>query len=89
MGKYRFISEYSDMILGADSLDIGSEVEVAVLGEGKASTMKIIHKVSRNSNVIKYDYTSEAELIAECPVEFDVSGEFVTDNDMTYVFLKE
>lgn len=87
MDKYAYVSEYEDLVLGADSIMLGAEVEVKT--EDGSQMMPIVHKISRNANVVRYDHMTEREIINSCPVDFDVSGEFVTDTDIVYVFLRK
>lgn len=81
------IGEYEDMRMFAKSLNVGDEV----LCEFDDNIIKteIVKRIYRSDDPEWYDNTTIENLReTDLGVEYDYSGEFITDGDCVYLFMK-
>ena len=81
------VGEYEDMRMFAKSLNVGDEVLCEL--EGRITKTKVVKVYFRSDDPDWYDNTS-IETLRETDLGFkcDYSGEFITDDDCIYLFMK-
>ena len=80
-------SEYDNMTVYLYGLYEGAGG--AVIFKDDVKCVKVVQIVSRNADVDKYDKTECWEELARDGLEWDISAEFIEDNDCYYVFMRE
>jgi hypothetical protein len=87
-----FFTDYDDMDLYTESFEIGSKawkVNKEENAETEIDEMKLVHMYSRNNDTEWYDDICENdEFIDVYNGEYDVSGEFILDNDCVYCYFE-
>lgn len=90
-----FESDYDNMILYVESFEFGAKAWVVnknyIEDEiPEVEEMIVACAIHRKDNPEKYDeYADDDNLMLAFNGAFDVSGEFVLDDDIVYVFLQE
>lgn len=90
-----FESNYDNMILYAESFEIGAKAWVVnkdyIEDEvPEVEKMKVVFALHRKDDEDKYDeFADDDNLMLAYDGDYDVSGEFVLDDDIIYVFLEE
>lgn len=90
-----FESDYNDMILYVESFEVGAKAWVVnknyIEDElPEVEDMVIVHAIHRRDDEEKYDeFADDDNLMIAYNGDFGVSGEFVLDDDIVYVFLEE
>ena len=88
---FPFMTEYDDMFIVANRIKLGEEGYVIenldTIPENEFSqAIKIVHIIRRSDNPKHYDDSTGEQLAVECPCEYDLSAEFVEDEESYYVF---
>ncbi len=90
-----FESDYDDMILYVESFEVGAKAWVVnknyIEDEvPEVEDMVVVYALRRKDDPKKYDeFADDDNLMLAYNGDFDVSGEFVTDDDIIYIFLEE
>lgn len=90
-----FESDYDNMILYVESFDVGAKAWVVnkdyIENEvPEVEDMVIAYAIHRKDDPEKYDeFADDDNLMLAYNGDFDVSGEFVLDDDIVYIFLQE
>lgn len=82
--KNLFMTDYEDMDLYAEALCLGAKAWKVNIENNTVEEM-IVSAVFRKSEDSEYN---QKDYLDEYDEEYDVSGEFITDNDCCYVFFK-
>lgn len=86
-------SDYDDMTLYVESFKVGARAWVVNKNYIEEETeevedMVVAYAFHRRDDEEKYDsYADEDNLMMAYDSDYDVSGEFITDDDIVYVFL--
>ena len=80
-------SEYDGMTVFLHGLCVGADGVIIFKDDFKY--VKVEQVVRRSDDVDKYDKAECCEELARSGLEWDISAEFIEDNDCYYVFMRE
>ena len=86
--RKHYETDYDALTIYLNSFEVGSLGFVKCKDYDLLAQVKVVHMIRRSDDPEKYDHAS-FECFQESSKEyFDYSGEFVTDDDIYYVFTK-
>lgn len=87
--KFNYETEYDDFTLKTNKLEIGSPITIEYHNDdGNTTNTGIITHMYTRSDDEKF-YDGEYDLFAKYNGYYDVAGEFITNDDIYYVFVSE